>query len=554
MKGTLNMKNGKSFLFILLFVFIPLMFMGDVIILNSGTRQEGLVRDVSDNPDQILFVNGTGEVKINRNKIRKIEKEEEYISWMKVADQLFALKDYKGALEDYNKAKELAPDNDDIDDRIKMAQDEIKKIDLESKEKNRKEVDDLLKQSEEFSKQKEFEKAEMSVKKALTLMPSDQQKKEINSFLSNMYYDWAISDLDHVRPDSAAVKLEKVREIDPENLKAIKKLLDLWENNPIKTDMVIEAYESLLKQDPNNLSLKRKLADLNFKKGYEEKALQYYLDIYNNDEAQRAGIRDTLKNLFINSCNKAANEKNFNKAKEIYQKYCEIFPSADPTPIDIYEFADKLINLQANDIDGRIALIQFAKSKKLDVHAKELINSILASDPKNPKALAELNFYAQNDLQEAKQFFNIRQYWTAQSAFKKIIDEYPLLPDVIKEAGEFYERSQYESKKLDRAKKEQAQEIVSLGDSYYNKATYHLEMWRRTDVNKNIRVISDKDEAIKNLKRAVAAYETALSIDPSLGTLAGGDLNSKIADSKSKLSTLLYPISLPMPKYGTLNK
>lgn len=542
------MKRLFGFIFFFMLMVYPFLSYCDSVILNNNTKLEGIVKESKDYPDHIIFINGSGEIRIEKTNVKKIEKEEEYISLTKVADQMIALKNYPDALDMYKKALELSPDNKELINKISSTEHELEKIEMDKQVKTSKEIDQLLKDAEDLTKRQNFENAEAKLTRALTLMPTEAQRKEINSLLAELYYDWAIYKIDHIKQDSAAELLEKVINLDPTNTKAIKKLLEIWENNPTKTDKVIIAYETLYKTDTSNLQLAMKLADLYFKKGDQNKALEYYSIVCKSDENQRRALRDKMKGLFTDNCNNLANQRKFKEAKAMYESYSAMYPDVDPTPIDLYDFADKLVNLKPEDLDGRMSLAEYAKDKKLDAQAKEIAISVLKALPNSARGRALMDYYAQQDLIEAKEYFTKQQFYTAKNASRKIAENYPMLPDVVKEAKVINERADYEAKKIARAKKDQALEAVNIGSDYYKQALYHLELWRRTDIKKNT-VINDKNYAIQYLSRAINAWEGALSIDPSLGDLVNGDLDAKIADAKSKLNMLTNPVPLSMPNF-----
>ena len=89
--------------------------------------------------------------------------------------------------------------------------------------------------------------------------------------------------------------------------------------------------------------------------------------------------------------------------------------------------------------------------------------------------------------------------------------------------------------------------MAQRGNEYFQRAEEFINMMRSTERKNNVRIISDREEAKKYLRRAILAWEKALEIDPSLAELSSEDLAHKLGEARARLRVLESPVPMKFP-------
>jgi tetratricopeptide (TPR) repeat protein len=519
----------------------------DVIVFNNGDHKEGIVQDVKGNENVILFIDSTGQVQIGKDRLLSVNKEEPYKGYLEIGNQYFDRGDYDRALEQYAKAKELKPDAQDVADRIALAKAQIERKKAELLKQRSEEISALIEEARSLAKKQSFDESVKALKRAESLNPSADQGEEIHNALAESYYLWGISRMDRVNKEGAAELFEQALKYDPKHQEAYDKLIELWSSDPTKLDQVIAVYKQRLVQNPNDMSLKLKLAKAYYDKKNYEDALPLYIELYKSGQVDKTVIAERLDWLFKQLHTSYAQRQQYEKAIQYYKLYMETMPNVDPSVLYIYEYADRSLKLKPGDIKGRTALAYFARENHLDAQARKEFERVIQLDPENAEALKGLNLYAEDALREAQFFFDQKQYSTATDLAKKIFEDYPRSKEVAQKETELISKAENEMRREARLKQKEAAELVTRGDEYYAQAQGHIAAMKSSEINRNVYILSDKEEAKKYLRRAIYCWETALKTDPSLGSLATGDLRNKLRDSRQQLYVLENPVPMPMP-------
>jgi len=518
----------------------------DVVILQTGERRLGLVMELKEDPDNVLFETNMGEMKIPRARIARIDKEAPDISYIHIAKGYFQSKDYSKAREYADKALKANPNNTDaaklIEDIQKSIQDEAQRRLTEKEQQFARSLDEIKRLMAEDKP----EEAQVLMDKLQRADLSDPQKEMVQSTLAQLYYQLGLRRLDQLNPRGAAEYFEQSLALNPDNEEVFNRLLTIWQQDPTMTARVIAIYEKRYAKKPGDLETARILASLYLRNNDREKALPYLIVVQEGTKGKDPVIQGQLKETLSFLHENAASNKQFGKAADYFKVLLEFFPNEDSTPLYFYQYSDKLKNLAPDDLEGRNQLGDFCKEHNLEEEGRGLYLYVLDRDPKNERALAGLNYYAQKDLAEAQDAFQKKDYDIAVYLVGQITNNYIKLPDVLTKAYEMKERAENEIRREAREKSARALALARKGDDYYATADQYINALKSTERRGDVRIVSDKEQAKLFLKRAIAAWESALKVDPSLAAPENEDLTTKLRDARAKLLNLTTV--LPFPK------
>lgn len=542
--------NVNWFRFFLLFMCLLLLAnlaKTDVVILKNGDRLEGIVETISNEPESILFRNSSGTIKIQRTKIYQIINEPLAISHLKIGNQFLQNEEFESALSEFQLALELDPQLTEASDRINYTRDLLKNKQAEADQLRLHQIERLIAAAEKSQQEMDFEKSLRQLDEAESLSPLERQQREIKQVRVQTLLELGKQQMDRFNERAASVTFQKVLELDPVNEAAQKLLLQIWEKDPTRQNDVIATYEKLLSAKPQDKTIVLKLANAYYDKQDFIQALNYYEKLLGESgqakELSQTRIRQILTRLYT----EAAQKGNYADALNYYKKFLEIFPSEDQTPLYIYEYADRKQKIAPSDFDARLELVEFCQKNNLNEYAEKELIEILKLDPQNRRALEEISQYAAKAYEEAEFFFNNREYSLAIESAQKILDKYPWIVTIVQKSNELIERANNELRRVQRQKEAEARVLASRGTEYYQRAQDFINSMRSTERRSNVRIVSDREEAKKFLRRAIMAWEKALELDPSLGDVTGEDLKNKLNDAKHLLGVLENPVPMPFP-------
>jgi len=520
---------------------------GDVIILKSGERKEGIVEDVPNEPESIMFINSMGGVKIARDRLQRIEKEDLYVGHLKIGDQHLASGNFQRAVEEYEKALKLHPGDIDIKARIALAKSEIARQEAEEQKRRIERIGEIVSEARKLTENDEYDQAEALLKRAEKMGPTNEQTEEINRALADVYFRWGLYQEDRLNREEASTLFQKVLTLEPNNVKAFDRLVTLWEGDPTKIDQVIPIYERKIEMNPNDAVVLLKLADAYYRKKDLESALPYYLQAYKLGNFRGTYLPERLASILQRLSQDHALRTDYEKAIYYYQLYMDAFPNMDPTPIYIYQYAERSLKLGPDDYDGRVELAKFCRDKGLHRFAKKELKRVLIEDLENKKAQQMLSLYAQEDLNEALFFYGDKQYEVVIKMTRDIIDEYPKASRVIEQASELISKAENDLARAHRIAAQNARVLAQRGNEYFARAESYISALYSSERLRSVHIISEKQEAIKYLRRAVFAWESALQLNPALAEMNQEDLANKLRDARARLYALENPVPLRLP-------
>ncbi|MCX7766022.1 MAG: hypothetical protein N2246_04880 [Candidatus Sumerlaeia bacterium] len=519
----------------------------DIVILKNGDRLEGIVEPLRNEPDSILFRNSSGTIKINRNKIHQIISEPPAISHLKIGNQFLQNEEFESALSEFQLALELDPELTEAQNRINYTRQLLKNKQAEADQLRLQQIEQLIASAKKSEQELDFEKALRQLNEAERLYPSERQQIEIKQIRVLTLIELGKQQLDRFNERAASDTFQKALELDPNNEVAQNLLLQIWEKDPSRRDDVIATYEKLLSARPQDKTIILKLANAYYDKQDFIQAMTHYEKLLGESgqakELSQTRIRQIITRLYTD----AAQKGNYADALNYYKKFLEIFPSEDPTPLYIYEYADRKQKIAPSDFDARLELVKFCQKNNLNEYAEKELIEILKLEPQNRRALDEIAQYAAKAFEEAEFFFNNKEYTLAIESAQKILDKYPWIVTIVQKSNELIERANNELRRIQRQREAEARVLVTRGNEYYQRAQEFINSMRSTERRNNVRIVSDREEAKKFLRRAIIAWEKALELDPSLGEVASEDLKNKLNDAKHLLGVLENPVPMPFP-------
>lgn len=520
---------------------------GDVVVLKNGDRKVGLVKEIRGDQSNIEFTDATGTVKIPRARISEIKDEPEHATYLHIGDQYLEQNNLLEARRYFNLARNEAPDEPEVKaalDKVELAI-QSKQTDEDKRKEELMEIE--LKNIRQLVADKQFEKAAEKARFLIGVAPTEDQKALLTKQLADVYYKWGVDRQDKLDRINAAIYLSKSYELDSSNQDAFDRLLALWERDPAKTEDVMKIYRDRISKNPEDLVTMNKLVLLLVAQSKFNEALPMLVQLYQSDGYRTDETARMLVRAYEAETKALADKQEFLKAASLYEQYVESFPSTDPAPIYMYEYADKFSKADKNKVEDRLALGDYAKSKGLSDIAYGEYKAAYDLKPENEKALRELTIFAQRDFNDAQRAAQVANYQVAMNMAQTIKEQYSYLPDVVTAANDLYMKAEIEYKKDLREKGEQAQELIRKGDEYFQTGVYHMNMMKESDRSDSRRPVSDKLEAISNFEFSLRCYQSALKLDSRTASVENGDVRNKITRTQSHLRSLKNPVPLPMP-------
>ncbi len=531
-------KAGLSLIIAVVFSCVTASLFADVVIFTTGERKSGIVTELPNDPDNVTFLSTAGEMKIPKSRIAKITAEPRDVGYYHIARGFFDMKNLSGALENVEEAIRINAENKEALELRDMIHQERKDDAQRRLREKSLQIDQSLQEVAKLIEDKKFLSAETQLDAAARADINEEQKARVRSLAIKLYHLWGEDSLDRLDSKGAAEKFEKVLQIDPEHKDAMARILILWERDPAMNARLVAIYQKRFEQNPDDIESARKLADLLIRDKNTAAAIPYLIMIRQASATPDVINEERLFDALSQRYSEAARENNFAAAITAFEEFLKYFPDEDPAPLFFYQYSEKIKNLADDDLDGRVEIALFCKTVKLDDEAKKEILYVLEKNPKHEQAIKLLADYAQSDISEAELAFSRKEYDTVVHIANRITSEYNRLPDIVARATELSERADNEIRREQREKGARALALSRRGDEYSATAESHINAMKSLDRRSDLRIVSDKEEARKFLRRAIDAWEAALRIDPSLARADSEDLNTKLRDAKSRLMNL----------------
>ncbi len=546
---------------------------GDILILNDGTRLEGLVTTSSLVPNVVIFSDHVSKsLQIPRARVQQIISEPQALSRSRIAKALAREGKLEAALEQIREARRLAPDDVALQEEEEAILRALALKSAKEAEVKTGEYRGLLDKIRQAMESRQFDKALpwFAVLETQGIPPDLAQEA---ARLAVQFYDqWGDSRADKQDTQGAIECYEKVMELDPNAKDTYTKLMRLYEKisqpgaDANRTLKLQEFLEAKVAENPNDLDARLRLANLLYAKRDWDGALTHYLAVYRDTATTGAKqvplyrVEARLIALLDGRHRRSAEQKDYDKAIEQFREYQSLFPDVDPEPLAIYEYEKRAREISPQDDDAHMELARFCTSMGLAEHARKEVLTVLRNNPKHPEALKILTGWAQSDLAEIEMAFENKLFAQIPLLVSVLherypVDRYPSLQPIHDAADDVVEKARNEIRNQRRESQARASDLADQGDQNFERGVQALQAYRsgadtpyrstgysppNTNISGSVTRTagSYKADATMYLERALRYYREALALDPSLGDPARKDLKRKIADCNRYLSLL----------------
>ncbi len=545
-KGTMKTRIAYILLIIIVGAFSNIS-NADTLILKNGERLEGITESVHSDSEKILIRMGSGTILISKDKIFEIKEEPESVGHLKIGRQLLDRKNYQAALEEFEWALELDPSLEEAQKGKALAEAYIEQVRETAEKERREQVANVLTEVAAANNQEQYERAIDLLTRAQNLDPPQSQRSLIRKLMIESLTGLGLQQLDRFNEYGAMESFKKVLELDPDNEIAREHLIKIWERDPSRLEEVIEAYVNKIENNPAEKETIFKLANALFNTQKLDEALSYYEKLVGDETVNREFVLERIRQILTTLHTRAAQNTNYEAAKNYYSRLLEFFPNMDNSTLYIYEYGKRKKGVAIDDVEKHLELAAYCKEHGIHEFAQREYELVLSVDPRNETAIEGLSSYAEEMYQEALFFFNNGQYSLASKTAQDILDKYPRVAGVIEKTSDLIERTNNELRRMMRQKEAEAKDLAIVGKEYFQRAEEYINLYMSAERKDNVRIISEKEEAKKYLRRAIRAWEKALELDPSLAALSSEDLNNRLADARSRLSVLESPVPMKWP-------
>lgn len=491
--------------------------LADILTLDNGERREGIVTSAPAEPDFVMFEDSSGQVKIARSRIRAIENEPTEKDLMHIGDQFYLKKRYDLSMEAYKKAGAAAPENQEVADRMARAAAALESTASAARTEQIAQVDKLLNEAVEASKGENFQKAEdLLYRQIPELSPSATQQERLRTEKIGLKKRWGKERLDKLAKEAAAAHFEEVLRLDPGDAEAFTALLSIWAEMPEKTEQVIAAYEARLQADPDDKVNRKSLADKYYAKGEYAKAVEHYEILFRSGDFKNSQISANLVSSLKVLYQDAEKRRDYDAAIGYYKKLQTHSKEYDDTRLRRLEFWKEWEKTGPEDVDRRTSLTLWARSQGLDQLALEKLNEMRGQYPGNETILKTLRLYADEILAKASASLQAGRYTDAFSQATQANRDYGYFPDVKEESARIIGLANQEMLRARRQGRELAMDYKRQADMYMGMGEGRLESLRSQEINRSVRIVSDKQLAIENFRMAIQYYQEALRAWPQM--------------------------------------
>ncbi len=527
----------------------------DVIVLKNGERRSGLVREDPGLKGYIIFTDAGGEVTIARDRILEIREEPEHKGLEAIGNQLFEKKHFKEALEYYRRAAEDDPGNEAYGRLIEAAQGELDRMNNLENQARVAKIAEMFRAARDAMEKGQFDQANRLLTQAETLQPEGGQAEELRQIRVIMLLGWGKERLDKVDRTGATDKFEAVLRREPGNEQANDRLIELWMDNPGKSEQLRAALEAKYEANPKDWATLKMLADIAHRDKQTEKAAQLYQKLYEapdewgskQDKTQVAARLQTLLEAMRNEA--AAKPQTLERAIELQKTLMRLFPATDGRLLEVYDYKLRLNRIDPKDEAGLLQLAGWAREKDMRRDAIQLYKKVLGLNPKNNDALRAMEGYAREDLAEGKAMYAKAEYEMARALFEQLIQDFPEAPSACGEAREWSDMALAEMQKQERDRRETAARLVQMADQHLDRAYAFMDQFTQSSLDRpdSRYVVNPRRDAERYFRLAVQTYAQVIQLAPSLPQVLSGEVRRKMAEAQAMLNRLENPIDFGFP-------
>lgn len=525
----------------------------DVLVFKTGERREGRVEDMAGEPSMVLLIMGTMQLPVPRDRIEEIVEHDDAQDYTILGGQFLEAGNYERAVQMYQQALRFDPDHGDAEAGLTKARRLIEERQQSAERQQLEQHSAALEQVRELMEQDSqdaFTRAEEILDRIIANTASEEQRTAATVAKRDLYLEWAKFREDRLDRAGAEELLVRVLQFDPQNREAQDLLLTVWENDPTKRQQVLEIYRERLQENPDDLELTYKYARQLLHLNKYQEAVEPLKRLHDSGNYTAYGIKEDLIRAMKQVSASQAQQGNTGQAIATFQELLGMFPEVDSTPLHYLQYEQQLNKLEADDWEGRAALLDNLVANGLTSYAYEEAEQILRRDPDNKKAGALLRERAVDQLAEVQGAMARGEFTLAKTLAQSFAERHTRFPELVQTASDIYAKASVEAERQAKRVREQAREIVAQADAAMSEARRYIELLKSADNPNRSSVMPYRSEAQRMLERAIRYYGIALELDPSVGPLVGGlDVDTKLRDAKNILRQFKRdPITVRYPQ------
>jgi len=524
----------------------PLPLIADTLVMKNGQRQTGVYEEDTQDKTMLYFTTVGGRLRIPRSAVGEILSDTPANSRVELGNAFFQQERYEDALEQYYMATRLEPEHEQAKVRLAAAQARLRDQQSASESKERETALSLLQEARGLIATENFpgalDKIRSAEARAGQLIETERQLA-----MAELHEAWGKARYDRLDYLGAAEHYETALQYSPRNARLRDLMLAALERLPERRGEAVVFWREKYQQNPADTDTALKLVDLLGKQAQYAELTDILVKLAREGRLAETKYRQQLHDGLLRAVREATDARDYERARENYMVLLEFFPDYDRTPIAFYDYY-----IRANQIDQRsyadlVELGKFALANKLPDEARQEFLKATVVNPEGIEAREALSAMAQGRLYEARRLVasaanDADSAYAALTVAQEIQQLYPSSTEIVDESKVIIEKAEAIIRENNRARQRSAMDIAARGDEYYERAISYLSEYQREDYTDRRRAYNPVREAESNLERAINAWNTALQLDPSLGTLAKGDLRTKQADAMRLLRELRTPL------------
>jgi len=519
----------------------------DIIKLRAGNDVFGQV--LATDSGIIKIRTPMGLMELPETRVINITKEPEGIIYSKFGKFYLDRKDYEKAVQYYQKALEIDPDQNDYKIALNAAQKA-----KETAQKNR--FDTILEEGNRCLEQGRYWDAFDAFSKITTASPGEPWETKAKSGIAKGYLVQASKAQDIREREKIIIK---VLELDPESAAGHYEMGLIFLQNK-KRDQAREEVQTALNHDANLVNAIRLLGLMNYEDKEYLKASDLFERLKTASPDLYLKVKSQLVTCYLELGKKAYQDAQYDESRLWLEKAVNLDPYNDWSLLWKTQYQIRKRDMDSTSAEAHFSLGLWCQDKKLNEEALEHFKAAYQIDSSNYKAkqkVSELNDrFAGIYYQSGQQSFKNGNFNKAIENFNKIIQDYPessyapdakrLIGIVREQWAEFIYRdasNAYRARYYDRAHEGFTKIIEEFSDTHrFLDAQQSLKQVRGMALNDT----PDKSESPDRLKEIDALIASTHGADSiawlrikSLSTLTPYQLEYRLHNLSLKDKTLM---------------
>ena len=306
-----------------------------------------------------------------------------------------------------------------------------------------------------------------------------------------------------------------------------------------------------LRLNPDDKVTRKNLADKYMGQGNYSKALENYEALFKSGNFKDSEVSKNMVSCLLSLYKDSEQKQDYESAIGYYKRLRDYSDTYDTNELLQLEFWRDWLKTTPKDVEARTSLTLRARSQGLNSLALMKLNELKNQNPNNASVLNALRVYADESLAKAQAAWQEEKAAETNILANQTLRDYGNFPDIKEAATQLVGMSNVELAKKRRQDKEVGVESKRQGDQYFQMGLASLESMRSTEVNTNVRIVSDKQNAIDNFNLAIQFYSQALSLWPEMDDATRTEVQANLAKARSYYGLLTNPKAPTLPQTRT---